>query len=133
MVEPNQQANGQLRKVPDQLPDDWNRGVLFVRSREQDFVSGVVLAAETGEVLVGLAVEPPHRLEDAERRREVVEVLPPAAEESPRGTNCRHVVDERRGGPDQNRPFEYRPQHSVNPLREYSLDATTHNLDSLSG
>src|SRR2546426_11387401 len=95
MVEPNQQANGQLRKVPDQLEDDWNRGVLFVRSREQDFVFGVVLAAETGEVLVGLAVESPHRLEDADLGRELVELLASAAEEFPRATDCRQVVNER--------------------------------------
>ena len=30
-IEPNQEANGQLREVPDQLTDDWNRGILFVQ------------------------------------------------------------------------------------------------------
>ena len=92
-------ANLALGKVVDELLDDRQYGIVGIAHAKEDFVVGIILAAEAGEIFVGVGIEAANRLEIADRRREIrVRLAGRAlAKVIPGAVQGKQVIDERNG------------------------------------
>jgi hypothetical protein len=73
-------------------------GIFCVADAEKDFVLGIILAAEAGEVFIGIGIEPSDWLQIADRRKEAARFLPPPAKEPGCTEDGQPVVDKRDRG-----------------------------------
>ena len=90
-----QHADGALREFPPQPVDQRRRRVLAIVDAKEQLVIRIVLPAEAGEVLIGVRIEAPDWLQDADRGREPGSFLAMRApEEPPAAKKDNPVVDE---------------------------------------
>ena len=67
----NQDANLPVGKIVFQLFEDRHRGIVLIADAENQFILGIVLAAVTGQVLVGFGIQPAKGFQVADRRSEI--------------------------------------------------------------
>ncbi len=112
-------ANPPVRKIPGQFLEHGNdRGILLSQAKNQ-FVIGIVLAAEAGEILVSLRIEAANRLEVADGRGETARPATGrgewAAEEPPGTVKDEQIIDEGEGS--------YRKHRIAQDNRSHHMEA----------
>ncbi len=100
---------GALRKIGDHLADHGDRRVGRVAHGKENFVLGIVLPAEAGEILVSAIRQPVDGLENADGRREIARRrrrMVRHAEKAPRREDRNGVERERRDCERVDRPAQ---------------------------
>src|SRR5689334_12028970 len=103
-----------FRKVADEFFKNRKHGVVALADTEENFVFGVVLTAETGEVLVCLVVKSSDWLQVAYRRREIRLArvfVSGAPEESPRAVKRDQIVEQRKRRYDEENACSHGQKH----------------------
>src|SRR5690348_2237276 len=102
----DKQANVALRKISDQLFDDRHSRIRLFRHTEDDFEFRVLLPAKAGVVLVGFAIEPADRLQNAHRRSKVLRNWRAIPEKAAGGCYGKNVIAEGAKSEGENGPPE---------------------------
>lgn len=95
-----------LRKVGDEFLNDGDSGVVVAADAKEEFIFGIVLAAEAGEIFVRIRVEAADWLQVADGREEIIvgtQVAAAYKEIANRAEDRQNVIDEGDRGEEQNR------------------------------
>ena len=85
-----------LRELLLQALDQWSNRVVVSADAEDNFVFGIILTAETGEILIGARIDAADRLEDADGRGKIpLRAGRRLVEETPGTIYCNAIVDKR--------------------------------------